>query len=352
MLRKSVIEGTAEWFAELKQKWSILTHSGLNLRCAELNGDGSLIEGLLPQGSLSVMVGDSGLGKSPLLYQAALCVATGMPFLGHFATQGRVLYLDFENGLSDVKGLLSRLSGYLQLDDIPEDLLLWNFNDLNGEWSPDDLANMIRHVRPSWVVIDSLTAFAPDIEERPSNATRVYQEFRKIAREHHTSITGVHHIRKPSSKREEAPPPLEEDPHRWFVQARGSRVLINGCDVRIGIDLHRKRRANLLPDTSEVSLVIGGFGRVRGMLPTMFVARVLDEDGEALGYEEMSGTKLLFNSEQEEAYHKLPIAFRFKDAERIYNRGSQATSDFLKKCISVGIMRKEGRQYRKSKTAE
>jgi hypothetical protein len=298
------------------------------------------------------VVGDSGLGKSPLLYQAALCVATGIPFLGHFVTQGRVLYLDFENGLSDVEGLLGGLSNYLGLDEIPEDLLLWNFNDLSSEWSSEDLASMIRHVRPSWIIIDSLTAFAPDIEERPSNVTFVYQEFRKIAREHHTSITGVHHIRKPSYKREEAPPPLEEDPHRWFLQARGSRALINGCDVRIGIDRHRRRRATLLADPSEVALVIGGFGRIRGNLPTTFVTRILDEEGEPQGYEKMSGTKLLFNSDQEEAFQKLPMAFRFKDAEKSYNRAAQATTDFLKKCINVGIMRKDGREYRKVEVAE
>jgi len=352
MLSKPVIEGSPEWLAELARIWSIRSPSGLSLRCAELNGDGSLIEDFIPQRGLSVVVGDSGLGKSPLLYQAALCVASGIPFLGHFATQGRVLYLDFENGLSDVKGLLTRLSGYLGLDGIPEDLLMWNFNDSNSEWSSDDLANMVQQARPSWVVIDSLTAFAPDIEERPSNATLVYQEFRRIARDYQTSITGVHHIRKPSYKREEAPPPLEEEPHRWFLQARGSRVLINGCDVRIGIDKHRRRRASLLADPSDVSLVIGGFGRVRGNLPTTFVARILDEEGEAQGYEKMSGTRLLFNSDQEEAFRKLPMVVRFKDAERSYGRGAQATTDFLKKCINVGIMRKNGREYRKVAVAE
>jgi hypothetical protein len=129
-------------------------------------------------------------------------------------------------------------------------------------------------------------------------------------------------------------------------------VLINGCDVRIGIDIHRRRRASLLADTSDVALVIGGFGRVRGSLPTTFVARILDEEGEPQGYEKMSGTKLLFNSDQEEAFRKLPVVFRFKDAERSYGRGAQATTDFLKKCINVGIMRKNGREYRKVAVAE
>lgn len=354
MLPRVIVEGTTEWYAKLKQEWNVLTPSGLHLRCAELNTDGALIEGLIPQCGLSVIVGDSGLGKSPLLYQAALCVAAGIPFLGHPVTRGRVLYLDFENGLGNVESLLVRLSGFLGVDEIPADLLLWNFNDLPSEWSSDDLPSMIRQTRPAWIIIDSLTAYAPEIEERPSNVTLAYQEFRKISREYRTSITGVHHIRKPSNKREEAPPPLEEDPHRWFLQARGSRALINGCDIRIGIDHHSRvhKRANPFANPSEVALVIGGFARVRGNLPTTFVARILDEDGEPQGYEKMSGTALLFNSDQEQAYQKLPLLFRFMTAQKSYGRGPQATSDFLKKCINVGIMRKDGRLYRKVKIAE
>ena len=257
------------------------------------------------------MVGDSGLGKSPLLYQAALCVASGRPFLGRPVFKGRVLYLDFENGLGDVEDLVGRLSRHLGLADIPEDLLLWNYNDAPPRWEPPQLADMIRESKAAWVIIDSLGAFAPDIEEKASNVTRVYQDFRKSISECRTSITGVHHLRKPSSKPDEAPPLLEEDPHRWFLQARGSRALINGADVRIGVD--RSGRAKQFEGfdgrSCEVALVIGGFGRVRGNVATTFLARVLDEDEEPLGYIKLAGVSLLFNPEQEEAYRNLPALF-------------------------------------------
>jgi hypothetical protein len=102
----------------------------------------------------------------------------------------------------------------------------------------------------------------------------------------------------------------------------------------------------------EVALVIGGFRRVRGSLATTFLSRVLDEDDEPLGYDKLAGVSLLFNSEQEEAYQNLPAVFRFKEGQRIYCKGAQATTDFLKKCIGVGIMRKDGREYRKVEMAE
>jgi hypothetical protein len=102
----------------------------------------------------------------------------------------------------------------------------------------------------------------------------------------------------------------------------------------------------------EVALVIAGFGRVRRNIVTTFVARVLDEDGEPQGYDKLAGVKLLFNPLQEEAYRSFPASVRFKDAQRLYGRGPQATTDFLSKCIGVGIMRKDGREYRKVEVAE
>lgn len=66
----------------------------------------------------------------------------------------------------------------------------------------------------------------------------------------------------------------------------------------------------------------------------------------------MSGAGLLFNPDQEEAYQRFPGTFRFKEAQNIYGRGPQATTDFPKKCISVSIMRKDGREYRKLEVAE
>jgi hypothetical protein len=123
--------------------------------------------------------------------------------------------------------------------------------------------------------------------------------------------------------------------------------LVNGSDVRIGID-----RPSLGSASREIALVLGGFGRFRGNLPTTFLSRVLDEDDEPIGYEKLTGAGLLFNPEQEQAYRNLPPGARFKDAQSIYGKRAQATLDWLKKCIAIGIMRKDGREYRKVEVPE
>lgn len=79
--------------------------------------------------SLSLFVGDSGLGKSPLLYQLAISVAAGVDFLGRKVKQCRVLVMDFENSLEDVNKTIEGIGRALGLATLPENLRLWNVDD-------------------------------------------------------------------------------------------------------------------------------------------------------------------------------------------------------------------------------
>ena len=94
-------------------------------------------------------MGDSGLGKSPLMYQAAMCVAHGIPFLGFSVCKGRVLYLDNENGLQDVHRLTGQLAKFLDIAAIDHDnLLTWNFNDAPSNWESTKLEEMVGDLQP------------------------------------------------------------------------------------------------------------------------------------------------------------------------------------------------------------
>ena len=219
----------------LKQNWGIYTPGQLKKRARELGTGKQIIEGVLPEATLGILVGDSGLGKSPLLYQAAVCVAAGVPFLGCPVNQGRVLYLDFENGVGEADTLIDRLCGHLELSNPPEgQLLLWNVNDAPPKFGTlsHSALEMIREVKPSWAIIDSLGSCYPDTEEKNSNASETFQRFRTVMKECGAAITVVHHTRKPSQRRDEAPESLDGgDLRQWFRQARGAGALINGSDI-------------------------------------------------------------------------------------------------------------------------
>jgi len=300
-----------------------------------------MIEGIMPKRSLSLVIGDSGLGKSPLMYQAATAVAAGVPFLGHSTRRGRVLYLDCENGIEQVDGIVGQVAKYLNVQPPEENLLLWNLND--GE--SVSLEELIKETAPNWVIIDPLKAFFQSIEADNKDVTKAYANLRKLMQSYSCSISGIHHVKKPSQGYGDARPSLEgPDWREWFYQARGPRELINGCDVRLGV---------AQGNGGDNRLVTRGFRRVIGEVPLTRLVRVVDDEGEPQGFRQIAGIELLGNPEQRAAYERLPEQFRFKEAIAAYGKSDQPTADFLGNCITAGILCKlEGRNgYEKIKVA-
>jgi hypothetical protein len=161
-------------------------------------------------------------------------------------------------------------------------------------------------------------------------------------------MAGFNVITEVSSNPEHRQPGLVEDVHAWMLQARGARQLINGADVRIGIERPRSGNLSSLDPNGkpmDVSFVLAGFARVRGKIPPMHIGRVFDSDGEVLGYTKLSGSNLLFNTHQEKTFHALPERFTFTQAKQRNGHGDQSTTDFLKKCLHLGIVVKDGREY-------
>ena len=334
--------------AEWRTRWGLHTADSLRIRAQEIGASSYLIERVLPARSLSILLGDSGLGKSPWAYQAGMCVAAGVPFLGLETVKGAVVIADFENGIGDMCELTERISRYLGLPAPPEELYLWSLNDCTPQYGKlgHTLHEMLREVRPALAIVDSLGSYAPEAEEKNSTATRMLKEFRSVGRECGTATMFVHHRRKQPRKAEESAGPLEScyNLRRWFQDARGASALINGTDIRLGVDG---------PDLSvlakdEVALVLRGFGRVRGEIGPMYLARDLDENGDPRGYRRLTGSKLLFDVHQEKTYDSLPKDFAFKLAMATYGKADQPTANFLQRCIAVGLLRRPGRnQYQK-----
>jgi hypothetical protein len=126
---------------------------------------------------------------------------------------------------------------------------------------------------------------------------------------------------------------------RWFEDARGSSALINGTDIRLGIDE---------PDIGVVgkdnaSLVVRGFGRIRGEIGPIYLAREVDDVDDPLGYRNLTGPELLFNPKQQTALASLPTEFAFKEAKAAYGHVDQATSNFLGQCIVHQLVRRVAR---------
>ena len=314
----------------------VWTPQELSNRTEELKIADYIIDGLIPQQGLTISVGDSGLGKSPLHYQAGICVAAGVPFLGRKVRRGRVLYIDHENGIAQIDTLVLRIAKYLRLREGPADFRIWSANDSDA---PIDLGTVCQEFKPNWVIIDPLSLMWPSAEQDNSSAAKVFTFLRHLMGKHHCVVTMMHHLRKPSDNPKAKREPLETaEWNTWFHQARGPSVFINNSDVRLGVD----RPA---PCLNKDHLIVKGFERVNGDIPIIRLCRVRDYDGEPIGYKLLAGADQLDNPEQRAAYRDLPQGFAFNQAKAVYAKGDQATTDFLNKCVSAGILDKVRRGW-------
>jgi hypothetical protein len=302
-----------------------ITHSGL--KALVRNAPGDIVAGMIPKGSVNIAVGDSGLGKTPLLVQLGICVAAGKPFLNQAVRQGRVLWVDFENGLSGLDSLLDTLAGHLSLEAIPED-----FRILSQPISIRHVLDEIRAWRPSLVIIDSLRGYDPLAEQKNSSAGEMLANCQKICSETGAAILFIHHIRKQDA---EYPRSLisSDSALTWLSEASGARALVNQTAVRIGIDKAL---------TAPAELILRGHYKLCGEIGPWQIARKYDETGEPTGYYRLSGV-LLLQPDQRETFRLLPPEFTFGEAERRYGRkGGKPTAQFLKRCQAAGLLVKSG----------
>ncbi|MGH9635211.1 MAG: AAA family ATPase [Candidatus Angelobacter sp.] len=325
----------------LWHQWGVLTFAELNSAVQTAAATEFIIDGLIPKHSIAVLLGQSGIGKTPLVYQKGLCVASAIPFLGRAVKQGSVLFVDFENGVAQVRDMVQRLAAHLGLSRIPENCHFWNINNCPDGWSSTyHIENLVKDLRPSFVVIDSLSGWKPEMERDTEKAIAGLQELRGFSRKYGCTFEMIVHPRKAPAKESDRPPPLENaNIFQHFEMARGAAALINASDVRLAVD----RPALFgLPQhdglKQEAALILRGFRRIEGEIPTIYITRVIGDDGEPLGYGNMSSVALLNNADQIAAFERLPSEFSFKTATQVYKKADSPTREFLKKAIAQGLL--------------
>ena len=321
----------AEWLRENH----LLRPEGVDAECrnADYSNNRGLVEGLIPRRAVTFLIGDSGLGKSPLAYQLGLCVAAGAPFAGMKTEPGLVVMVDYENGLEEGRNLRNQIASFLKLKKLPEDFLVWSPDhahdgSVNIERACDEAPR-----KPKLIIVDSLRSHDPHFEKNEYAGEKMNQ-LNKLAYKHGTAILVIHHPRKPD--RERPVVSLGDDDTRvmqWLREAAGSGSLINQSHTRIAVDA-LDGRSNI-----DAALILRWYRKSRGESGPLYLERVCDESGEPFGYRPQTDVRLLGNADQENAFRKLPERFEFKDAKQIYGRADDPTRKWLQKCISLGLVK-------------
>jgi hypothetical protein len=297
-----------------------------------------VVRGLVPEKSVNLLIGNSGLGKTPLGITLGISVAAGVPFFGHPVQKGPVLYCDAESTKHDFNRIVENVSKTLGLAKPPPDFMFWSpyWSEEPSELGPaGELLRLVTLIKPRLVFVDTLRTFWPHADQKSEVAVGMFKAMRS------TSAAWVitHHRRK-EQQGGMFTGDLVQDPHSWFQEASGTHALINHSDARLGVEK---------VTSSEAELVLGGFIRSFGPVAPIYLAREYDAVGKPQGYRGVLGVGFLSDKDRE-VYQGLPEQFRYTDVKRALGDSSDSnTKRLLQKFESLEIAKPDGKRWVKKR---
>ncbi len=139
--------------------------------------------GVVP-GSLVLIGGDPGIGKSTLLLQTAM----------EMAAQGRVLYVSGEESPSQIKMRAERLSSNQSINQLTDTLFLVT------ETNIDAILHHVEQIKPRLLIIDSIqTVYDPQIDSSAGSVTQLREcsdRFRQLAKSSGLAVFLIGHVTK------------------------------------------------------------------------------------------------------------------------------------------------------------
>lgn len=242
--------------AEKPKAWPSLDVDGI---FARLDPIAYAVRGLdLCPGAPAMVAGYGFSGKTVALQSAALAIATGQRVWGTFeAKRGRVLHVDYEQGQRLTRERYQRLAAGLTVgpSDIGDRLTLVSMPQiyLDGA-SVETLCKLFDGY--DLVIIDSLRAACPTLEENDSSIRCVLDNLTRASERTGCTVIVIHHARKPQQNASGGAK----------MAIRGSGALFDACSSVLVFEAER----------GEVTRVSHEKARNSGRLTEDFEIRISD----------------------------------------------------------------------------
>ena len=170
-----------------------------------------LINSMIPSGTVTLLSGDGGSGKSLLALNLAISVASGgkLKWLNYTPEQGSALYIGAEDDMNEIHRRINRMTinnfdlTYSDLSDLHiaslanRDALLSIVDPKTNTLYPSPLYNQIvtkvDAERPSLVVLDTLADLFPANENDRASARQFIGQLRKMAVDFDTTVVLLSH---------------------------------------------------------------------------------------------------------------------------------------------------------------
>jgi replicative DNA helicase len=194
-------------------------------------------EGVLDQQSKIIIGGGSKIGKSMILLNLALSLASGKSYLNFpVLTPVKILFLQAEISDKNLQQRLVQMKNHLDREISPKMFFVKTVRGLRLETSEgfNSVCKYIDEVRPSVVFFDPLSCFHVRDENKASEMRDLLNRFDQLISKYKISVVISHHHRKPSQQE-----------IKGAYQLRGSGVLFDWGDGYLTLNHTKERTLSL-----------------------------------------------------------------------------------------------------------
>ena len=179
-----------------------------------------LVDRHIPKGSITLVFGKGGIGKTWLMLQIARCIGRGEPWLGYETTKTPVIFIDFENPLAV-------LNSRTQILGDGENVYFWRAHNDNLKAPKLDSNEWVQYKllpKGAVLIFDTLRA-SQSRDENASNEMGLIMGRLKELRDSGFTIILLHHTAKNSDN-----------------VAKGSTAIVDLADHILGLTRVKKKR--------------------------------------------------------------------------------------------------------------
>lgn len=234
-----------------------------------------ILQGIFREGDICVLAGWLNVGKSPLIKDWAICIASGLQWCNQLTAPRPVLMIDFEAKEWAFLPDLRRMSLRLGLSGVPPLLTPFIYHnnerpaetiELVGLMKKGTMTGRLQWIREkltalpnALIMVDPLDTLFPIEKNKNLAVTVLFNHFRELSFDFpQAAFIFVFNLKKADPRADK--PNLLVDPRTWLQQTSGAMAILDRSDVRLGLDEH--------PETEGV-LVLHGLRRSEKMEPLL-----------------------------------------------------------------------------------